>query len=77
MVDYNGKLVIEGSLVPVSMMEPAATRHRQKIWLDIPARRPVWAWFKRDADEQDNVCDLVSLPLLELETVIKFGSEPS
>lgn len=70
-----GKLVMEGPLVPISKMEPAAPQHRQKIWLDIPAKRPVWAWFKRDTDEQDDGCDLFNLPLLELETFMKNFEE--
>ena len=70
-----GRLVMEGPLVPISKMQPAAPRHRQKIWLDIPARRPVWAWFMRDADEQDDGCDLFCLPLLELETAMHFDDD--
>ena len=70
-----GKLTINGPLVPIYRMEPAAPRHRQKIWLDIPAKRPVWAWFMRDADEQDDGCDLFSLPLLELEMAMHFDHD--
>ena len=38
-----GKLVMEGPLVPILKMEPAAPQHRQNIWLDIPAIFDGWS----------------------------------